>query len=82
MATRTGGLDQFVNQDAAGSTPAKVLATRAQGKRVGIAVRLSQEDWYRASEFALREHTSLQKLLVAGLSELMRQRGLEPLKGD
>ena len=82
MATRTGGLDKFVNQDAAGSTPAKALGTRAQGKRVGIAVRLSQEDWYRASEFALREHTSLQKLLVAGLSELMRQRGLEPLKGD
>ena len=81
MATRKG-LDQFVNQDAAGSTPAMALGTRAQGKRVGIAVRLSQEDWYRASEFALREHTSLQKLLVAGLSELMRQRGLEPLKGD
>lgn len=82
MATRKGGLDQFVNQDVQSGTPATVLATRAQGKRVGIAVRLSQEDWYRASEFALREHTSLQKLLVAGLSELMRQRGLEPLKGD
>jgi len=82
MATRSGGLDQFVNQDATGSILAKVLGTRAQGKRVGIAVRLSQEDWYRASEFALREHTSLQKLLVAGLSELMRQRGLEPLKGE
>ena len=82
MATRKGGLDQFVNQDAQIGTPATALATRAQGKRVGIAVRLSQEDWYRASEFALREHTSLQKLLVAGLSELMRQRGLESLKGD
>lgn len=82
MATRKGGLDQFVNQDVQSGKPTTALATRAQGKRVGIAVRLSQEDWYRASEFALREHTSLQKLLVAGLSELMRQRGLEPLKGE
>lgn len=82
MANHKGGLDQFVKPDDASSKPAKALATRAQGKRVGIAVRLSPEDWYRASEFALREHTSLQKLLVSGISELMRQRGLEPLKGD
>lgn len=82
MATRKGDLNQFVNQGSESSTPATAMATRAQGKRVGIAVRLSPEDWYRASEFALREHTSLQKLLVAGLSELMRQRGLEPLKGE
>jgi hypothetical protein len=82
MASKKSGLDQFVNQDDRNGTPTKAQATRGQGKRVGIAVRLSQEDWYRASEFALREHTSLQKLLVAGLSELMRQRGLEPLKGE
>jgi hypothetical protein len=82
MASKTSGLDQFVNQDDGSSIPTKTQATRGQGQRVGIAVRLTQEDWYRASEFALREHTSLQKLLVAGLSELMRQRGLEPLKGE
>ena len=56
--------------------------TRGKNKRVGVAVRLSHEDWYRVSEFALREQTSLQRLLVAGMSELMRRKGLPPLKGD
>ena len=55
--------------------------TRGKNERVGIAVRLSHDDWYRASEFALRQGTSLQKLIVAGLSELMKQQGLPPLSG-
>lgn len=55
--------------------------TRGKNERVGIAVRLSHNDWYRASEFALRQGTSLQKLIVAGLSELMKQQGLPPLSG-
>lgn len=55
--------------------------TRGKNERVGIAVRLSHDDWYRASEFALRQRTSLQKLIVAGLSELMTQQGLPPLSG-
>lgn len=55
--------------------------TRGKNERVGIAVRLSHDDWYRASEFALRQGTSLQKLIVTGLSELMKQQGLPPLSG-
>lgn len=59
-----------------------IARTRGKNPRVGIAVRLSHEDWHRATELAMREGTSLQRLIVAGLSELMRQRGLEPLQGD
>lgn len=53
--------------------------TRGKNQRVGVAVRLSREDWYRATEFAMRERTSLQHIFVAGISELMRQKGLPPL---
>lgn len=87
MATSKSSLTRFSvkpthTSAGQGDSPAITAGTRGKGKKVGIAVRLSQEDWYRASEFALRQHTSLQRLLVAGLSELMRQKGLPPLAGD
>lgn len=59
-----------------------IVPTRGKNKRVGIAVRLSHDDWHRATEFAMREQTSLQRLLVAGISELLKQQGLPPLAGD
>ncbi|PND37925.1 hypothetical protein C1O66_10560 [Paucibacter aquatile] len=55
---------------------------RGKNKRVGIAVRLGHEDWYRLHDLAVREHTSLQALIVAGLSAVMEQRGLPPLSGS
>lgn len=79
----TGSLKKFTVPDDIASAPDATLArTRAKNPRVGIAVRLSHEDWHRATDLAMREGTSLQRLLVAGLSELMRQRGLPPLAGD
>jgi hypothetical protein len=81
MSKSKAGLLQFAEaSEASSGTPLPI--TRGKGKRVGVAVRLSHEDWYNASEFALREQTSLQKLLVAGLSELMLKKGLPPLKGN
>jgi hypothetical protein len=56
--------------------------SRGKNKRVGIAVRLGHEDWYRIHDLAVREHTSLQALIVAGLSSMMEQRGLPPLSGS
>ena len=58
------------------------METSGNDKRRAVAVRLTQEDWYRAREFAMRAHSSLQKLFVLGFSELMRQKGLSPLDGD
>lgn len=82
MVKPKGSLKQFAEPPADPGTAAPAAVTRGKGKRVGVAVRLTHEDWYRASEFALRERTSLQKLFVAGLSELMRKRGLPPLDGE
>lgn len=85
MANPASSLSKFAVKAAAEpNTPAdnKLKQTRGKNRRVGIAVRLSPDDWYRASDLALREQTSLQRLLVAGLSELLRQRGLPPLSGD
>ncbi len=81
MATTKSSLNKFSMSTAESDHAPTTEVTRGKNKRVGIAVRLSHEDWYRASEFALREQTSLQRLLVAGLSELMRQKGLPPLSG-
>ncbi|WP_140628298.1 hypothetical protein [Methylibium rhizosphaerae] len=68
--------------DSTTSNDNALVQTRGKNKRVGIAVRLSHDDWHRATEFAMREQTSLQRLLVAGISELLKQRGLPPLTGD
>lgn len=54
---------------------------RGTNRRVGIAVRLGHDDWYRLHDLAVREHQSLQGLIVSGLNELMKQRGLPPLSG-
>lgn len=85
MAAASSSLTKFSVKPHSDSAPPGTAAvapiTRGKNKRVGVAVRLNHEDWYRATELALREHTSLQQLLVAGLSELMKQRGLPPLSG-
>lgn len=54
---------------------------RGTNRRVGIAVRLGHDDWYRLHDLAVRDHQSLQGLIVSGLNELMKQRGLPPLSG-
>ena len=61
--------------------PAPNIKRRGSGSRVGVAVRLGHEDWVRLHDLAVRERESLQGLIVAGLSELMRQKGLPPLSG-
>ena len=82
MVKPKGSLTRFVEPPVVPDATTPTQVTRGKGKRVGVAVRLTPEDWYKASEFALRERTSLQKLFVAGLSELMRKRGLSPLDGE
>lgn len=67
---------------AAAGGPLPTGRGRGKNSRVGVAVRLGHEDWYRVHDLAVREHTSLQALIVAGLSALMEQRGLPPLSGN
>jgi hypothetical protein len=85
MGDIKNGLSKFAVKpatDPSATAEATLQPTRGKNARVGIAVRLSHDDWHRATEFAMREQTSLQRLLVAGMSELLRQRGLPPLAGD
>lgn len=70
-------LEPTTDQTSAAVKPKK----RGTSSRVGVAVRLGHEDWCRMHEVAVRERTSLQGLIVAGLDELMKQRGLPPLSG-
>lgn len=94
--SKTSSLTRFAVQPATPSTPdlprkdvhdapsgCAPANPRGRGKnsRVGIAVRLGHEDWYRLHDLAVREHTSLQALIVRGLSALMEERGLPPLSG-
>lgn len=75
----SSSLTKFAVDGAANEATAPPRRTRGKNARVGIAVRLAHEDWHRVTELAMREHTSLQRLIVAGLSALMQQRGLPPL---
>ena len=61
--------------------PVPSIKRRGTGSRVGVAVRLGHEDWVRLHDLAVRERASLQGLIVTGLSELMRKKGLPPLSG-
>jgi hypothetical protein len=78
-------LSKFVVTSTADDGPKQpgtsITPTRGKHRRVGIAVRLEHEDWIRATELAMREQTSLQRLIVAGLNEMFRRRGLPPLSG-
>lgn len=74
----TVGLQQSPDQ----KSGAPRVKRRGSARRVGIAVRLGHEDWVRLHDLAVRERASLQGLIVAGLSELMKQRGLPPLSGQ
>lgn len=80
------GLQQTQNEErfsgvqpAVGSTNRRTRGTKS---RVAIAVRLGRDDWYRVHDLAVREHESIQKLIILGLDSLMKQRGLPPLSGQ
>lgn len=94
MSTKTSGLSKFSVRplDAIPSTAGAApdleqisagarKSARGTKARVGIAVRLGHEDWHRLHELAMREHSSLQGLIMSGLGELMKIRGLPPLSG-
>ena len=79
------GLSQFaaVKEDVA--TPPKehaALDGRKKNKdnRIGVTVRLLEEDWEWLSEHAIKTRESLQKMSLKGLDLLLKSRGLRGLK--
>lgn len=53
--------------------------TRGKSNRVSMTVRLDRDDWGRVHAFAVRQGTSMQRLFVEGLSNLMIENGQPPL---
>ena len=48
--------------------------------RVGVTVRLLDEDWEWLSEHSIKTRESLQKMAIKGLDMLLKSRGLRGLK--
>jgi hypothetical protein len=54
---------------------------RGHLENVGVLIRLNREDWYRLHDFANRQGISLQKLVVASLTDYMQSKGVRPITG-
>lgn len=46
-----------------------------------VTLRLDIGDWKRIHDYALTHETSIQKLAVEGISKIMMESGLPPLRG-
>jgi hypothetical protein len=44
-------------------------------------LRINREDWYQLHDFANRQGSSLQKLMVAALAHYMQAHGVKPITG-
>lgn len=58
---------------------AGTLAKKGTGKVIQVPVRLTPTQWEKASHLAISERTTMQDLIIRGLSMLLEKRGLDPL---
>jgi hypothetical protein len=63
------------------TTPSQPERTRAKNERVLLSLRLNREDWYQLHDFANRQGSSLQKLMIAALAHYMQAHGVKPITG-
>jgi hypothetical protein len=81
-----GGLSQFaaVKEDAKPNAEKahQVIEDRKRNKdnRIGVTVRLLEEDWEWLSEHSIKTRESLQKMALKGFDMLLKSRGLRGLK--
>jgi hypothetical protein len=61
--------------------PTQPERTRAKNERVLLSLRVNREDWYQLHDFANRQGSSLQKLMVAALAHYMQAHGVKPITG-
>jgi hypothetical protein len=61
--------------------PTQPERTRAKNERVLLSLRINREDWYQLHDFANRQGSSLQKLMVAALAHYMQAHGVKPITG-
>ena len=55
---------------------------RGQGVTVAITTRLQRADWARLRQLADAQGTSLQSLVVDGLTKVLAEHGLPPIRQD
>jgi hypothetical protein len=53
--------------------------SKAKGKWVHNQLRMTQDQWELARQFAMSERVSLNKLALLGISRLRQDKGLPPL---
>lgn len=58
--------------------PAK--APRGSGKRVGLLVRVTPEDWVEINNFAMQQGKSMAALFIEGMQRLMESKSVRPIK--
>jgi hypothetical protein len=71
----------FENKSEADAKQAVAPAKRGkgEGKYIHITVRLRDEQWERAHQFAASERKAISELCILGLSKLLEEKGLPPL---
>jgi hypothetical protein len=57
----------------------KKRGARAQGKLVGVTIRIPRDSWKRLRAFADDEGSSIQALAMQGMSKMLEEKGLKPL---
>jgi hypothetical protein len=55
--------------------------SRGKGAVVSLSVRISNDDWRRATAFAMDKGISLNQLLLLGLSRMFTEKGLPAIDG-
>lgn len=56
--------------------------TRGKAEKVALAIRFDKSDWIKVHHYALQQGTSIQKIMIRAVSELMERDGIEGLEAN
>jgi hypothetical protein len=80
---QVAGLAAFTNAQTEQTIerPSTIENQRQRGKHaiVGLNIRFTRQQWERVHQLALTEGVSIQKLVMQGLSQIFRDKGLPAL---
>jgi len=78
MSTRS--LSDFTNkknvENSSLAIPTSTLSKENSSKKIGVTLRLTLEDWERLHYLSVQERTKIQHLLLEGLNDVLKKRGL------
>jgi hypothetical protein len=80
MAKKNTGLSDFADTQEEATQEKPHVRTKGTGKVIHAQLRFtSQDQWQRATLFAMSEGVSLNQLALMGMSRLMKEKGLPGL---